>query len=133
MKKRIILVSLILLMALAVWRVANAPIQLDFLTPYFEEIFSRNEKGWRLSAGETMLAWRGWSKPLDLNLRDVEVRDRGGNRIVNLPVVSLGFSLSALLHGTVAVRRVEILQAELLIERDETGQLAVRDDATNEG
>lgn len=128
MKRRIFLLSLLLLVALATWRIARGPIPVDFLTPYFEEILSRNEEGWRLNVGETVLAWRGWSRPIDLNLRDVEVRDRDDKRVVNLPVVSVGLSLRALLHGKVGVRRVDILRAELLLERDEAGRVAMGDE-----
>ena len=130
MKRRILLLSVLLLAALATWRIASGPIPVDFLTPYFEEILSRNEEGWTLSAGETVLAWRGWSRPIDLNLRDVEVRDRDGKRVVRLPVVSVGLSLTALMHGKVGVRRVEILRGELELERDKKGRVAMGDQAT---
>jgi hypothetical protein len=133
MKRRIFLLSLVVLITLAVWRVASGPIRVDFLTPRFEELLSRNQEGWRLSIGETVLAWRGWSKPVDLNLRDVEIHDRNGGQVVRLPVVSVGISLPALLHRKIAVSRLEILRAELWIERDETGRVAVRGETTNQG
>lgn len=131
MKLRILLASILLLGALALWRLASAPVSINFATPYLNEMLSRNEEGWSVRAGQTVLAWRGVSKPLDLNLRDVEIRNRRGQSVVKLQAVSVGLSLSALLRGKVAARRIEILHAVLRVDREETGQMQMQGGTTS--
>ena len=103
-----------------VWRVAQGPVQLDFLTPRIEAALSEGAGGFDVQVGTTVLAWEGWPETFALRVRDLSAR-RDGQTVASLPAVDLRLSLSALVRGTVAPTAVTGRGANLTIVRDADG------------
>ena len=106
---------------LLVWRLSSGPVTLDFLTPYLEAGFSDPDRGVNVRVTSTVLTWDKEEGDLDLRALDVNVRDQEGRPILSLPDVEIGFSLTALLSGTLAPTRVAIVGARITVLRKADG------------
>jgi len=103
-----------------VWRIAQGPVQLDFLTPRIEAALSDGAGDFDVRVGTTVLAWEGWPETFALRVRDLRA-SRDGQTVATLPAVDLRLSLSALVRGTVAPTAVTGRGANLTIVRDGQG------------
>lgn len=115
--------ALVLVVAVAVWRLSEGPVRTSFLTPYLQEAFSESG-GNTIEIGETFLVWDGWARDVVLHASDIVVRDPGGRRIASLPEVALELSSSAMLQGTVAPNQVEIIAPRIRLLRDGDGKIS---------
>jgi len=112
----------ILLLAVAAWRLSSDPVDLNFLTPRLEAALSDPERGVTVRIGATQLVWGGWTRTVDLHTRNVAVRDSAGATIAVLPDIVIGFSLRALVQGTLAPSAVDVFGARLRLVRSEDGK-----------
>ncbi|MGE0754266.1 MAG: DUF3971 domain-containing protein, partial [Alphaproteobacteria bacterium] len=96
----IVIVILALFNTLLIW-VATGPRVLDEYTPYIEQSLSSIDGSYHVKIGQTVLIWDGWRNPIDIKLRDVEVRNQAGAVFSEFPDVSLGIDLPSLLFGNV--------------------------------
>ena len=103
-----------------VWRIAQGPVQLDFLTPRIEAALSDGAGDFDVRVGTTVLAWEGWPETFALRVRDLRA-SRDGQTVARLPAVDLRLSLPALVRGTVAPTAVTGRGADLTIVRDRQG------------
>ncbi len=106
---------------LLVWRLSSGPVTLDFITPYLEAAFSDPDAGVNVRVTNTVLTWDRTEGDLDLRALDVTVRNQEGRPILSLPNVEVGFSLTALLFGTVAPTRIEVVGARITLLRKADG------------
>ena len=72
-----------------VWRVAQGPVQLDFLTPRIEAALSDGAGAFDVEVGTTVLAWEGWPETFALRVRDLRA-SRDGQTVASLPAVDSG-------------------------------------------
>ncbi|MGH7186845.1 MAG: hypothetical protein ACREIB_11295, partial [Pseudomonadota bacterium] len=100
-----------LLLAVAVWRLSAGPVQLNFLTPRFEEALADPASGVTVKVGATQLVWAGWARTIDLHAHGVAVRGSDGATIAFLPDIVIGISLRALVQGTLAPSMIEVFGA----------------------
>jgi len=113
----------VLLLAVAVWRLSSDPVDLDFLTPRIEAALADPASGLTVRVGSTELVWAGWGRTVDLHTRNVAIRDSEGSTIAVLPDIVIGFSLRALVQGTLAPSVVEVFGARLRLIRGEDGKI----------
>jgi len=118
-----VIAGLAILGGVAIWRLSAGPVALNFLTPYLEAGIDDPERGLRVDIGETVLAWAGWPRNIDLVARQVRVSDAQGAPLAVLPDVALQLSLRALLSGTVAPTAIEVIGARVSLERDIDGEI----------
>ncbi len=52
------------------WLLASGPVALTFLTPYLEDALQQSDAPYRLEFDDTILAWAGWRRPLDIRVID---------------------------------------------------------------
>ncbi|MDA0654671.1 MAG: DUF3971 domain-containing protein, partial [Proteobacteria bacterium] len=109
-------------LAAAAWVVAAGPISIGFLTPLFEDALVFEDAGVHVELGDTVLAWGGWRRNLDLNAVDVRIVDADGGVIAAAPRLSVSLSAAAALRGRLAPLHIEIFEAELQFERTATGR-----------
>ncbi|WP_029013870.1 AsmA-like C-terminal domain-containing protein [Niveispirillum irakense] len=130
-----LLAGLLLVLALGsgllAWRLTQGPVSLDFVTPYLEQELNRQAPT-RLDLGETILAWNGFGTRMDLRLRGVTAYGTTGAVVAAVPEVRLGLSVPALLRGTIAPTRIELVEPRLYAERTADGEfrLDIRTDDT---
>ena len=120
------------IVGLLVWRLSSGPVTLDFLTPYLETAFSDPDTGVNVRVTNTVLTWDRREGDLDLQALDVTVRNQDGRPILSLPNVEAGFSLTAMLSGTLAPTRIELVGARITLLRKADGSFHFGDGTTVE-
>ncbi|MDG5494939.1 DUF3971 domain-containing protein [Niveispirillum sp. BGYR6] len=103
------------------WQLTKGPIPIDFATRYLQQALNA-QSTMRLDLGETILAWNGFGSRVDLRLRGVTAYGSSGTVIAAVPEVRLGLSVPALLRGTVAPTRIELVEPRLYAERTADGE-----------
>jgi uncharacterized protein YhdP len=111
--------------AILAWRLASSPLSLNFFTPIIEQNFSAEDKSYVVRVGDTVLIWDGWRRPADIRARNIKVFNRDGKLLAQLPQVSIGLSMRALLRGRVAVSSLGIRRLSASVERYKDGGLTV--------
>lgn len=116
--------GLLLLAALLVWRSAQGPINVDFLTPYVEDAAADGPYG--MDFGGTEARWQGLDSPLLLIVKDVTVFERegrGGARraVVQFPEVRVGLSWRSLLQRQLVARDLVLVNPRLWARRKADG------------
>lgn len=111
----------VVLLTMAAWRLAQGPVDLDFLTGRVESALNTEGAPTQIKVGGILLAWEGFHKgldrPLDLRLRDVTVVDATGRRRLEVPRAIATLSVAALLIGRVVPRAVELDGVRLTVTR----------------
>lgn len=115
--------AMVLIIAVAVWRFSEGPIQINFLKPYLQQAFSEID-GNTIEIGETFLVWDDRSRDIVLHAADIVVRDPEGKRIASLPEVAFELSSTAMLQGTVAPNQVEIIAPRIRLLRSADGKIS---------
>jgi hypothetical protein len=110
-----------LLASIAGWRLAQGPVQLDFLTPYLVQALNGHGSPFRVTIAGTNLAWAGWDRTLDIRVVGVRAVAEDGRVVANVPEMSVGLSVKGLLRGIVAPTGIDIIGATMRLIRDRTG------------
>lgn len=116
-------VGLAILGSLAVWRLSQGPVSLDFLTPSIERGFAAHELPVAIQVENTTLVWGGWSRVFDLRAVNVRLFGGDGKIVALLPEVSIGLSMKGLMRGDVAISRLDVIGLRTLIKRHPDGRL----------
>ncbi len=116
-----ILAVVVLLVLVALWRLASGPVQFDMLTPHIEEALADPQRGLAVRVGGTELTWGGWRRTIDFHARDVRIRNADGFTVAALPDVVVRLSLRALVQGVIAPTAVEVIGARLSLVRGTDG------------
>ena len=113
-----------LLVSFLAWRLTHeGPIHLRFISPYIERSIAAADKNFQVGVEDTVLAWAGWERALDVRAINLHVRDRQRRDLAVLPEVSLTFSARAMLRGLIAPSKVEILSPDIELRRRADGVL----------
>lgn len=108
------------------WRLAVGPVSIAFLTPYLEEALNQGRGGEvGIRFGDTMLAWAGWDRTLDIRARDVVIVDAEQTAIAELPEISIGLSGRALLEARLRLSSVDVIGAETVVIRRSDGSIGL--------
>ncbi len=101
-------IGTVLLTLAAIWQLAQGPIRLSFLNGFIERALNPEGSGARVTLSETVLAWSGEQRSLDVQALGVELRDRQNSPLARIPELTINFSGRALLRGTIAPRGLVI-------------------------
>jgi len=99
----------------------EGPIHLSFLKPYVEEALNRPGADFQFVIQDTVLAWAGWERTLDIRGVGVQIQDSSGHELASVPELGFGLSGAALFRGLVAPSRIELFRPELALGRNEAG------------
>jgi len=117
-----LLAGLALLVGFVAWRLAyEGPIHLRFLKPYVEQALNRPGAEFQFVVQDTVLAWAGWERTLDIRAVGVRITDRSGNDLAAVPELGFGLSGTAMMRGLIAPSRIELFRPELTLARNESG------------
>lgn len=111
---------LVVVVGVVFWRLAQGPVELDFLTPRLEASLSELEEDVDVALGGTVLEWQGWPRTFALRARDVTIRSEG-EEVAHVPAIDLTLSFSALLSRVVAPTAITVHGVYLTVVRDEEG------------
>lgn len=83
------------------------------------------ESEFRVEVKDTVLAWAGWERTLDIRAVGVKLLRADGEVIASAPAVAIEFSVAALLQGKLAPTTVEVLGAQLKGSRSADGTWSI--------
>ena len=122
-------VVLMLVLAGLAWRLSEGPMSLAFLTPAIERALEGGQGRYRIKLDDTILAWAGWERTLDIRVLNVRAIGPDNSTVASVPAMSLSFSVQALLQGQVAPKSIDLYRPTLKLIRSGDGGLGVGGDA----
>ena len=117
--------SLVILFAVAAWRLSSGPVSLAFLAPYGKENFAEQHSDLRLDFDDVILTWEGWKDALDIRALEVRVTDTRGTTVLAVPEASVVLSARALLRDELAFTRVDLIAPTINLVRTLDGKFAM--------
>ena len=128
-----LLAGIVLLVGFTMWRLSwEEPLRVGFLTPYLEQTLQTQNFPYKIDIGDTLITWEGWGNSIDVTATDVSAVDAQGNDIAQVPRVSFGLSVRALLRGLIAPVRVAVYHPVFVIHRHADGQITIGHRAMDE-
>jgi hypothetical protein len=103
------------------WRLSTGPMQVHFLTPYLEDALASALGGRRIHVQNTILAWNVEAKSLELQARQVAIRQSDDTLLATIPTIDVELSVRALLRGTVALTAINIEEGSGVLIRTPEG------------
>lgn len=120
--------SAVLFVAAGCWLLWSGPVSLRPLVPYVRDALNGGVQGIRVDLDDTVLAWAGWERAVDVRVLGARLLDSENRIIAGVPEISLGVSGAALLGGRLAFTRIELLRPRITLFRDEQGAFGVGTD-----
>ena len=111
--------------AAAAWRLSEGPISVGFLSPYIKDALTFGGTDVDIALKDTVLAWRGFDRGLDIVVLDLEVLDGNGATVAIVPELAIGLDTSRLLAGDFAPATVDIVGATFKLRRAADGILEI--------
>ncbi len=118
-----LLLALALGIGALVWRVAQGPLELDFLAPRIERTLS-GMSGQAVRIGGLSVGWEGTDRLIDLQLTEVRLLGADGRAIARVPRVALRLSFAALTRGMIAPESIRLDQPSLRLTRLDDGEIS---------
>ena len=119
-----VIVALAIIAALAVWRLSSGPLGLNFAIPYIErQIQAMAPPGTVLTLSNALLNWDSENGHAEISVRDL-VLTRQSTEIV-LPQLDIAVSVRGLLSNQIELTDLDVVGAELSIERHEDGAFSI--------
>jgi len=118
--------GVLVLAAIAVWRLSTAPVEARFIRPYLEQAINDAHLGFDVELAETKIEWHRFRPVLGLNFHGVSVRGPGGQQVGTLQDGTLGLSLPNLLFGRISVVEIDLRRPEITIVRDKDDHFSLR-------
>ena len=125
--------GLAIVAVLVAWRLSTGPVSLSFLTPTFERWLSEQHPGFHVRLDDTVVAWAGWERTLDLRVVNARAVGESGAVLARVPEMSLSFSTRALVRGLIVPRRVTLIRPSLAVRRLDDGHLQINFDGGQNG
>jgi uncharacterized protein DUF3971/AsmA-like protein len=112
---------LILLVAFAIWRLMQGPIELDRLAPYVEAALERAHLGLKISLSHVRLGINPDTHQLCVWVEDVRLGLPSGEPLASFPEMTTSFSFGALFRGRVEPTQFIVERPVVRLVRDESG------------
>jgi len=122
-----------IIVAAAAWRLSEGPISVAFLSPYLQESLTSGGADVDISFSDTVLAWRGFDRGLDVVVLDLEVFDGNGSTLALIPELAVGLDSRRLRNGDFVPTTVDVVGATFNLRRaaDGTFEIGVGGDNGN--
>jgi hypothetical protein len=117
--------AVLLVVAAAVHiRLAQGPVQLNFLRQTVESRINANLPAMTVSVGGVVVERTGGSNVPQLRLRDIELKDKSGNLVAKAPRAAVDVDGGALLSGNVVPVSIELIGPRIRVMRNLEGGIA---------
>ncbi len=120
-----LLITLVVLAALLLWRLANEPISLSFLAPYVAESLVLSDLGMNMEAEDVVLAWSDTDRALRLRVLNARVRRDNADLNIRVPELDIALSGASLLRGVLAPRYIRVAGVQARLVREVDGRFLV--------
>ena len=95
------------------WRLSEGPISLNFIRPHLAQIVSNNNSPHQLVFEDLKVSWPEWAPYIVLQGQNITASTSDGQTRVTIPQITLQLSVPAMLRGTLAFIRVDIVNPNL--------------------
>ena len=102
-------------------RLAQGPVQLDFLRQTVESRINANLPDMAVSVGGVVVERTGESNVPQVRLRDIELKDKSGNLVAKAPRAAVEVEGGALLSGNVVPVSIELIGPRIRVMRNLEG------------
>ncbi len=120
-----VLAVLLVAAAAAHIRLAQGPVQLDFLRQTVENRINANLPAMAVSVGGVVVERTGGSNVPQVRLRDIELKDKSGNLVARAPRAGVEVDGGALLSGNVVPVSIELIGPRIRVMRNLDGGMAL--------
>lgn len=121
-----LLVTVVLLLALTLWKLVNEPQALQRLIPHIERALSSDDGRLQTRLPSTSLIWDGSQFGFRFQANDATMQLDGKSFAV-LPKISFSIHLASLFFGRIAPTQVQIDGLAMMFERRADGSMAIED------
>jgi hypothetical protein len=112
-------------LGIAGWLLSTGPVSLGFLTPYLRSALASGDGEYRIDFDDTVLAWAGWEKTLDIRVLGLRLADKRGFPVARIPEASFGLDGIRLVEGKIAFTSLDLLRPVLFLVRTESGRVGL--------
>ncbi|MEM7443224.1 MAG: DUF3971 domain-containing protein [Pseudomonadota bacterium] len=114
----------ILLVGVAVVRLAAGPLDVSFLTPYLETAMT--DAPVRLEIDGTSLVWDGFGAPIELLARNVRVSDAAtGAELADIPAMAVTVNVPELFAGQISPSSLTLTEPIVRVQREADGSFGL--------
>lgn len=110
-----------IVVVLGAWRLSQGPVSLGFLTPHIETVLNKWHPSFKVRLEDTILAWAGWERALDVRVVNLRAIGTDGRIIATVPELSVSLSAKGILRGVAALQSIELYSPRLRLLRHEDG------------
>ncbi|MDD9900133.1 MAG: AsmA-like C-terminal domain-containing protein [Alphaproteobacteria bacterium] len=107
------------------FRLAQGPMNVDFLTARLEQALNNQQSGFSFDVGTTMMVWGGRLEPFELQMHNVQIGRADGTPVLAVERVGVHLSKRRLVFGQVVPKVVRIYGPALRIIRWEDGHFTL--------
>ena len=118
-------ISVLVLAAVAAWRLSQGPVNLALLAPHVEAALSRPERGYRVEMNSVEATWAGWKRLLRFRVSEAKLVNLEGVPLVETQGLEFVLSASGLLSGRIEPREVELLGVSATLRRRADGAVTL--------
>jgi hypothetical protein len=118
--------GVLVIVAIAIWRLSVAPVEAGFIHPYLEQAINDAHLGFSVQLTETRIEWHRFRPVLGLHFRGVSVLGPGGQAVGALQDGTLGLSVRDLAFGRLSVIEIDLYKPEITIVRDKTDHFSLK-------
>jgi hypothetical protein len=118
--------GVLVLAALATWRLSTAPVEARFIRPYLEQGINDANLGFTVQLAETKIEWHRFRPVLGVNFKGVSVAAPDGRPVAALQDGTLGISVKDLLLGRFSVIEIDLRKPEMTVVRSKDDQFVLR-------
>jgi len=115
---------LMLVVLVAIWRLIQGPIELNWLTPYVEAAFERAGVGVDVAISGVRLAIDRATHQLELKTENIRIGRTDGKHLASLPELSVSLAIGPLLSGRIAPTQLVVEHPVLHLKRDAAGAIS---------
>lgn len=114
-----------IIVSAAAWRLSEGPVSVGFLTPYVKESLTFGGSDIDVALSDTVLAWRGFDRGLDIVVLGLELLNADGETVAAVPELAIGLDSKRLVSGDLVPATVDVVGASLNLRRAADGTIEV--------
>ena len=107
------------------WKLTTGSLSVGFLAPYLNEALVYGKADFRAEVEDTVLAWSGRERLLEVKARQVRISNKTGQLLAVVPEISFDLSIRALLIGDLQITALTVSGTRLRLRQEEDGGIAL--------
>ncbi|MDA0367497.1 MAG: AsmA-like C-terminal domain-containing protein [Proteobacteria bacterium] len=115
----------VIVVAAAAWRLSEGPISVGFLSPYIKESLNFGGADVDIALADTVLAWRGFDRGLDIVVLGLALQDESGQTVARVPELAVGLDSGRLFAGDFVPTTVDVVGANINLRRSADGVIEI--------